>query len=212
LSWPLAFQKASIRRMAVIAVCLLVIANSSRVLLAGCGASIRAMEYSTFTRLDPIALGILIALFGDKLPRFSRWERVMLFLCGSVMWVLTSAFCLPDRPDIASPWRLTVGLPLTALGSVAILLSVANSQHPFLRQKPLVYLGKISYGLYVLHLFALSGAARLIPAQSARLTLLLQSGVGLLLTVLLASVSYRWLERPFLRLKERFSYVESRPV
>jgi peptidoglycan/LPS O-acetylase OafA/YrhL len=39
-----------------------------------------------------------------------------------------------------------------------------------------------------------------------------QSTVGLALTILLATASYRWLESPFLRLKERFAHVQSRPV
>jgi peptidoglycan/LPS O-acetylase OafA/YrhL len=39
-----------------------------------------------------------------------------------------------------------------------------------------------------------------------------QSIVGLALTIVLAAASYRWLESPFLRLKERFAHVQSRPV
>jgi peptidoglycan/LPS O-acetylase OafA/YrhL len=39
-----------------------------------------------------------------------------------------------------------------------------------------------------------------------------QSILGLALTVALAAASYRWLESPFLRLKERFAHVQSRPV
>ena len=35
---------------------------------------------------------------------------------------------------------------------------------------------------------------------------------GLTLTIVLASASYRWLESPFLRLKEKFATVKSRPV
>ena len=35
---------------------------------------------------------------------------------------------------------------------------------------------------------------------------------GLFLTIAMASISYRWLEAPFLRLKERFACVQSRPV
>ena len=86
-----------------------------------------------------------------------------------------------------------------------------GSQHPFLRSKLLLYLGKISYGLYVLHEFAHFCAARLIRA-STPMAVLAQSIAGLTLTVLLAAASYRWLESPFLRLKERFAHVQSRPV
>src|SRR6266700_5155227 len=68
LTWPLAFRKASLRQMLRIAVGILITANVVRVTLAASGASLQAMEYNTLTRLDPIALGILIALAGKRLP------------------------------------------------------------------------------------------------------------------------------------------------
>jgi peptidoglycan/LPS O-acetylase OafA/YrhL len=92
-----------------------------------------------------------------------------------------------------------------------VLLSVLGSQHAFLRNRALLYLGKISYGLYVLHEFAHFCASRLVRA-STPMTVVAQSIVGLAVTVLLAAASYRWLESPFLRLKERFAHVQSRPV
>jgi len=63
LAWPLALRKASVRTMAIIAVGILVVANAWRVWLAVSAAPVERIEYNTFTRLDPIAFGILIALF-----------------------------------------------------------------------------------------------------------------------------------------------------
>src|SRR5215469_5631536 len=72
LLWPLALRRASRNRVAAIAIALLVIANGVRMLLALTGAPADAMEYATFTRLDPIALGALLALFHDRLPQLTR--------------------------------------------------------------------------------------------------------------------------------------------
>src|SRR6478736_8550417 len=55
LAWPLAMRKASMRAMAIIAVGILVVANSWRVWLAVSAAPVERIEYNTCTRLDPIA-------------------------------------------------------------------------------------------------------------------------------------------------------------
>jgi peptidoglycan/LPS O-acetylase OafA/YrhL len=211
LAWPLALRKATVHTMAAIAVGLLVIAHAWRIGLAIYAAPVEAMECNTFTRLDPIALGVLIALFRHKLPRVSRWQRIALLCGGFASGVAVYAFSVSSSPPKFSTWKLALGHPLTALASAAILLSVMGSQHPFLRNRLLLYLGKISYGLYVLHEFAHVCAVRLIRA-STPLPVIVQSIAGLALTILLAAASYRWLESPFLRLKERFAHVQSRPV
>ncbi len=156
LAWPLAVRRASVRMMAAIAVGLLVLANAWRVWLAISAAPVDAMEYNTFTRLDPIALGILIALFGHKLPRsFARHRSAACSAAGSChMDRHLRIDALPATPPLFSTWRLALGHPLTAIASAAVLLSVMGSQHALLRNRTLLYLGKISYGLYVLHEFA----------------------------------------------------------
>ncbi|HZI57653.1 MAG TPA: acyltransferase [Verrucomicrobiae bacterium] len=210
LAWPLALRRASSRMMAAIAIGLLVLANGWRAWLAFSSAPVDTMEYNTFTRLDPIALGILIALFSDRLPGLSRWQRVALLCGGAAMWIAVYGFSVSNSPQF-STWKLAFGHSLTALASAAILRAAMGSQHPFLRNTWLLYLGKISYGLYVLHEFAHYCAARLIHAFSP-LTVIAQSLVALALTISLAAASYRWLESPFLRMKERFAHVQSRPV
>ena len=211
LAWPLALRKASVRTMAAIAVGILVVANAWRVWLAVSAAPVERIEYNTFTRLDPIAFGILIALFGHKLPSFTRLQRVVLLCGGAATWVAVFAFTVTGKQLTHTTWQMAVGHPFTALASVAVLLSVLGSQNPFLRIRALLYLGKISYGLYMLHEFAHFCAMRMVPA-STPIGLVGQSLVGLTLTVVLAAASYRWLESPFLRLKERFAHVQSRPV
>jgi peptidoglycan/LPS O-acetylase OafA/YrhL len=211
LAWPLALRKTSVRTMAAMALGLLVIANAWRVWLAVTAAPVERIEYNTFTRLDPIALGILLALFGHKLPSFTRTQRVALLCGGVVAWVAVFAFTVTGQALTVTTWRMALGHPIMALASVAVLLSVLGSQNGLLRNKALLYLGKISYGLYVLHEFAHFCAIRLVHASTPGMVVA-QSIVGLALTIVLAAASYRWLESPFLRLKERFAHVQSRPV
>ncbi len=211
LTWPLAFRKASLGRMLGIAVGVLVTANVVRVVLAASGASLQAMEYNTLARLDPIALGVLVALAGNRLPQFSRAQRIALLAGGILSWVAAAAFNGWNDPQNPETWRLAISHPLIALASIAILLAFLGSQHPFLRNRLLMYLGKISYGLYVVHEFGRFCAASFMH-PSTPLGVVAQSIVGLAFTILFAAVSYRWLESPFLRLKERFSHVQSRPV
>jgi peptidoglycan/LPS O-acetylase OafA/YrhL len=75
----------------------------------------------------------------------------------------------------------------------------------FLDSKPLQYLGRISYGLYVYHFPVIWFAGRVrdlgIPEPVAKpVTALLAFAA----TFLLASASYRWMEKPILNLKDRF--------
>ena len=79
-----------------------------------------------------------------------------------------------------------------------------------LSARPLVWLGRISYGLYMTHELGLWAARRLAGRSWA--SDLPTSLVALGLTVALASGSYYGLERPFLRLKRRWTRVPSRPV
>ena len=303
LTWPLAVRRASVAGMAWIAVAVLLVANAVRVWLAMSGASLQAMEYNTFTRLDPIALGILLALVGSSetlnhkghegarreveiapeslrtqrdgktlnhkghegtqrgkftpsssassavnaFPitaitlRLRRWRRVFrLPLCSFVPIVvsrLTLAFagiatlvgCAAfngwTNPESPETWRLAVTHPLIALASAAILMAfvgapsatatlstpAAGPRSSWLRNPALIYLGKISYGLYVVHVLGLFLAQR-VTHPASLLGVMTQGAMGFVVTLALAAASYRWLETPFLKLKERFTHVQSRPV
>jgi peptidoglycan/LPS O-acetylase OafA/YrhL len=108
-----------------------------------------------------------------------------------------------------------LGWPLVALACCAILFSALGAEgFPFglLRARPIVYLGRISYGLYVFHQVGLLIATRTFPRYAEEKGQWFGHVVlGLAATVALAALSYRFVEQPFLRLKQRFTVVRSRP-
>lgn len=76
----------------------------------------------------------------------------------------------------------------------------------------LLYLGKISYGLYVYHALGNVLSSKVVPVHTGFVQLALRPVVAFGFTLLLASGSYAFLEKPFLKLKKRFTRIDSRPV
>jgi len=72
-------------------------------------------------------------------------------------------------------------------------------------------LGKISYGLYMFHFTGILLALTILHPVS-RWQLLGGRALGFALTLVLALASYRRVESPFLRLKDRFTTILNRPV
>ena len=211
------FAQSDARRLAVIAVGLLLLAHILRAWMVITGASLNAMEYNTFTRLDPIALGILIALFQEQLPAFVRWQRWALILGGLATFISAYAMSALKNNATVSTWQIAAAHTLTAFAATAVLLGVLGTRHsffkpPFFKNRALIYLGKISYGLYVIHELAHLLAKQIFPAASP-LMVVGQSGI------FHWRLPSRWpLHRiagwktPFLRLKEKFAHVQSRPA
>lgn len=223
LCWPTAIRGASERGIKMTALGLLIVASLARVAAWLAGASLRWIWTCTFTRLDPFAVGILLGTvpYARVTSLRSHW-RLGLLLAGFVAWGFAAYFEIPRVPKEAHI-GLLLEYPLAAAGSGAFLLatlSTAGKSARFMTNRWLVYLGRISYGLYVYHLFVMVFTNHYLfpiflgwfqdpPMWVGRLVYV---SVSFSLTVFLAAVSYRWLESPFLKLKSRFTYVESRPV
>jgi peptidoglycan/LPS O-acetylase OafA/YrhL len=178
------------------------------------------LHCATFSVLDAFALGALIAIaLRGRLPDLPSSARVSLVIACLAGWVW---ICFPAAGQAArTEFELKLWYPITALGSAGILISALGVRGAIadviLHCKPLLHLGRISYGLYIWHpiaTFALnraglstwlrdSGMRRLhnreIWAWFATELLLFAA------TLILASASYRWLESPCLKLKSRFA-------
>jgi peptidoglycan/LPS O-acetylase OafA/YrhL len=213
LMWPLVVRKASRASIALIAFALLVAANLSRVLLAFSHISSRfqVINCNTVSNLDPIALGVLLALVLKEPPALSPFKRVTLFLaCVSVM-VGVGGFI-----DVHKVTGAIVGTPFVAFASAGILVCFLGVRNHVVRNPIVQHLGKISYGLYVIHLSVWLCVVHFLNESSARYRTIGGrieiATLALAVTIVGALISYKWLETPFLRLKERFTHVHSRPI
>ena len=203
--WPLLLRFFGMNRIKQLAICLLGLALLTRVLLAVYEVKHPGVWCNTLARFDPIALGALLAFFlGGRAPQIKTGLRLALCVLALAGWLLVAKYLGDDGPTSVATYFVS------ALASVMLLTAVLQTNTRLLAFPPftwLVYLGRISYGLYVFHLFALALVAKQLVVPLGFESRMLLS---FLLTVLLAAVSYRVLEQPFLRLKKRFSYRPAR--
>lgn len=209
IGWPLLLLLFGVHRIKQLAIAMIGVALATRIFLAAYGAEHPAVWCNTFARLDSIALGAMLA-FSLRGRALQIRPSLRLLLCATALasfW-LAAMFLNHDGPTSVITYAIS------ALASVMLLIAVLHDKAEFLRVQPfswLVYLGRISYGLYVFHLLALALAAKLVvvPFLGIPLNFERRLALAFLVTVALAAVSYRVLEQPFLRLKKYFTYDRS---
>jgi peptidoglycan/LPS O-acetylase OafA/YrhL len=211
ITWPAVVRRVSETGMLMIASLLLAVATAARLYLGMHHIGESDVWCNTFVQLDPIAIGILMAvLLRGEVPRLSRLSRAALMLAGVTGLALGSQF-FGIKNDPLTTARIVFGYPSVAIGGALLLLSVLRTRMSG-SNRLLVYLGRISYGLYVFHVLGLLISDHVVRDQTASLLrYALRVSVALTATILMAAVSYRWLETPFLSLKQRFTHVLSRP-
>lgn len=163
---------------------------------------------STFTRLDGLAIGALIAILArDDMGRKWLEKWVAWILIGSATSIVL-IIGITGNYYVNNPLLQTVGYTLIDVfsGSLLVILISASSLNILkmaFKNPILVFFGKYSYGLYVYHkpiYYFLE--IHLTSWISNREVVSL---IGIVLTIVVALLSYRWLEAPFLRLKNRIS-------
>jgi peptidoglycan/LPS O-acetylase OafA/YrhL len=163
-------------------------------------------------------IGALIALrFHGRIPSFTGSARVPMLVLGLTFWLLAGGvFEVLGGRGTVPLWRTIMGYGSVAVGCSLLCIGVLGAPASWF-PRPLVFLGKISYGLYVFHLLGIRAAYSLavrlhgFSGVSAALTAL-RVPIALVITVALAHLSYRYFETPFLRIKERFALVKSRDI
>jgi peptidoglycan/LPS O-acetylase OafA/YrhL len=172
------------------------------------------MRVNSFVEIQFFAAGTLLALGLRRFPwKASAIQRILL-LIFTMMALPASVYFFDVSVGIAREhlYAPLAGYLLILAGCIALFLSFLGLQvKPSFR--PFVFLGKISYGLYAYHLIVLKVLGRVWPdTTSTHPVRLAKHLLVLLTTVGVAWLSYTYLEKPFLRLKKRFTFVPSRSL
>ena len=155
-----------------------------------------ALWMSPFTSAEALAVGGLLAMVGPRRD-FLRF----LLIAGLITFAgrMVSRIMLPTGPQPlwTLPYSLLAGW---LVGSAA--RGVTGHAGKILSFGPLLWLGTISYGIYVYHLPLVTLWRWIVPRTPDWLTLVAATAM----TVVVAALSWYLFERPVSRLKRYFPY------
>jgi peptidoglycan/LPS O-acetylase OafA/YrhL len=180
--WPSVMRRLNGRRLAALAVGACIIAVALRVLLVWLMGESRFASYSLVTRMDAPMIGALAALAhrrGRRIPAMWVWPALAL---------IAGTYAVGAESRTVFPWWLAV---VAVASAVAVLASISGGAAAFLCSPTLRWLGDRSYGLYLWH----SGCYAFV-ALYLNLTGWGGATVAVAATGLVATASYRWIERP----------------
>jgi len=219
--WPAVILFAPERLLPTIIVAVIAIGPAFRLIGYYLGFNGIALYTVTLASLDTLGLGALLAYCSyhvsenpkliRNLHQASRW----LGLPGLILLLLLQTL---ESYELISPVMKNMWFiePLPwALLFVWLIHRAASGYHgivgKILELKPIVYIGKISYGIYVYHLFIVALAPTVLSQEDINFSLLpgwIQFGLLAGVTVGMAAISWHLFESTLNSLKNYFSYAE----
>jgi peptidoglycan/LPS O-acetylase OafA/YrhL len=210
--WPLFVRYANRVAMLTAALCLCLVSFVVQFNLFRLGVIFHAVWFNSFVHAGEIGIGILAAvLLEGRAPRLHFSIRIVMFL-GALIFMVLSHRCFHFEDSYVSIPNGMMAFGSGLLASVLLFFSFLGAPQDglnFLTDKTLVYLGRISYGLYVIHVAALDVVKFVALKQTGACSPWTRFAFALPVTLVLALLSYRWFESPFLKLKQKFSHLES---
>jgi peptidoglycan/LPS O-acetylase OafA/YrhL/CubicO group peptidase (beta-lactamase class C family) len=201
LLWPLLFAAGMrLLRPAGLLVAVLAAVLGSSALMAGlylAGEDLSRIYYGTDTRASALLIGVALALLWTHERRQSTaWSRHTAFEGAGVLGLIVLLACyiwLHEQHELL----YLGGFQIVALATaVVIMAATAHSARllpRLLEASPMLWIGRRSYGLYLWHwpVFLLVA-----PAASESWQRWSADALRIGLTVLLAALSYRFVEQP----------------
>jgi peptidoglycan/LPS O-acetylase OafA/YrhL len=159
-----------------------------RVGLLSLGVSHERIYFAPDTHADPIIIGCLLAVAYPHLRKLRTWQGLL----SAASIAAFSATMLPY-----STLSLAVGTPAVSVCAAVMIVAALQEKNivsRVLRFGPLVWIGTISYSLYLWQQLA----HKLIPSAT----------IAAAVSILIAWLSTRYVERPFRRVR----HIEKPPL
>ncbi len=156
------------------------------------------------TGFTPIILGVFLAHALHNKGSFERLAPVLGWRFMPVVAVVAIVgVCSIPIDDITGWPRLTLHLLMTLLLGSAVIRE-DHALMPLLRLKPLIHVGVLSYGVYLLHMLCRHAAKAALSAAGVT-SLWPLFPLTLAITLAVAWLTYTFYEKRFLALKSRFA-------
>lgn len=173
---------------------------------------------ATFTRADGLLMGAFVAVTQREVahPVSKAWRRLRfpifisttLALCG--LYVKANGLNDYDRRVMALGYVILAVFFASAISMCADAV-IGERARRFLSWRPLVACGKVSYGMYIFHwplvVWLVPVLDKMQKGMDVATQIALNTGVivgGIAIIYVVAEISFRFFETPFLKLKHRF--------
>jgi peptidoglycan/LPS O-acetylase OafA/YrhL len=160
----------------------------------------------TFACLDSLGMGAVLAFF----HYYNMRQHKKLF-CKVGFWIgLPALTAIHSIPFGNYPALVVIENTITSLFFVWLIDCAANGFSGIighgLEQKWLIYMGKISYGIYVYHYFVAPHIlAKILSSLNLSLDLIwIQFILKTIVTLMIAALSWEFIEKPINRFKKYF--------
>jgi peptidoglycan/LPS O-acetylase OafA/YrhL len=168
--------------------------------------------------VDSFAVGALVASLKESKILEKMWQsKTLLFampLTACACFYMGRALMTLPEGNVWLSLTESVDAIFLAWVLAASLTGMKERYARLLSWAPLVYLGKISYGIYVYHVFIIVLVSPLLVpfGMSEDHNVFGRIAILLALTLIVSSLSWHWIEQPFLAWKKAMASPRKQPI